>query len=234
MKELIISERLKTVASFLPKHACFADIGSDHAYLPCYVCLADETASAIAGEVNDGPYLSAKKTVQEFALDNRIKVRKGNGLQVIEVKEVNQVVIAGMGGSLIASILENGKEKLQGVETLILQPNVDAKAIRLWLEQNDFDLTAEKIVEEGKHIYEILMAEKKQSKEPQSLNEKELLFGPWLLKEKSLPFKKKWSRELKNTERILEEMQKAKEINEQKIKQFEQEREWIKEVIQND
>lgn len=232
MREITLSERLKTVAGFLPEASRFVDIGSDHAYLPCYVCMKDKYATAIAGEVNEGPYLSAVNTVKTMNLENRISVRKGNGLQVIEPKEVKQVVIAGMGGSLIASILESGKEKLAEVESLVLQPNVDAKAVRVWLEHNSYKLVSEKIVEEGRHIYEVLFAEKKEIEI--AMTEKELLFGPYLLQEKSLPFKKKWTRELKNTERILREMKRAKEVNQEKVARYEKEKQWMEEVIDVD
>lgn len=229
MKEVTLSERLKTVAAFLPAGSCFADIGSDHAYLPSYVCMNDAKAMAIAGEINEGPFLSAEKTVRELNLEERIGVRKGNGLEVLNPFEVKQVVIAGMGGSLISAILEEGKDKLDGVDVLILQPNVDAKAVRIWLSHNGYALFGEKIMEEGNHIYEVIAAEK--SKDARSMTEKELLFGPSLLQERSLPFRKKWAREVKNIERILNEMEKAKETNQEKINQFKREKEWIKEVL---
>lgn len=60
-----MSERLKRIADEIPNGAFFADIGSDHAYLPCYVCLRDEKARAIAGEVAKGPYLNALNTVKK-------------------------------------------------------------------------------------------------------------------------------------------------------------------------
>ena len=160
MNEMNLSKRLKKVADFLPDEAVFADIGSDHAYLPCYAILHQKAVKAIAGEITDGPLQSAQQQVHRLELDEQISVRKGNGLEVIEKGEVNAVTIAGMGGALIASILNEGKHKLAGHERLILQPNIHAHHIRLWLYQEGYELMDEVILEEDGKIYEIIIAEK--------------------------------------------------------------------------
>ncbi|MGY0692899.1 tRNA (adenine(22)-N(1))-methyltransferase [Virgibacillus sp. FSP13] len=233
-QKINLSNRLKKVALFLPRGANFADIGSDHAYLPCYVCLKDSAAKAIAGEVNVGPFNSAKTTVQAYQLSDKIDVRLGDGLQVIEKDEVEQVVIAGMGGSLIQSILENGKNKLDNVEHIIAQPNVDAKGVRKWLTAHNFRLTDEELVEENGHFYEIINAAKRHNDSPlNNWTEKELLFGPFLLAKQTSTFYRKWQYELGKLIRVINQMKQATTRDEEKITQFERELGWIKEVLNN-
>jgi tRNA (adenine22-N1)-methyltransferase len=217
-----LSKRLNAVADFIPEGAILADIGSDHAYLPCHVVKAGKVTYAIAGEVVEGPFQSAKKQVEIEGLSKKVDVRKGNGLQVIEAGEVECITIAGMGGALIATILEEGKEKLEGVKRLVLQPNISAISIRLWLLENGWSLTNEAILEEDGKIYEILVAEKGDPKLAYTENmECELLFGPFLSRQKNEAFIQKWTAEQKNWERILEQLSQSRQTQEKREKEME-------------
>ncbi|MCC2251010.1 class I SAM-dependent methyltransferase [Virgibacillus sp. AGTR] len=233
MTQFNISKRLKRVASFLPKRAYFADIGSDHAYLPCFVCQKDKTAKAIAGEVNEGPFQSAKDTVRHFELGDRVDVRLGNGLEVLEAKEAKQIVIAGMGGTLITTILNEGKAKLEYTEQIIAQPNVDARSVRKWLINNGYGIADEDLIEENDHFYEIISATRSSNDTSihDKLDTKQLLFGPILLQKKPEAFYRKWRFEANKLERIIKQMKLAKDSNNRKkISLFEKEKDWMEEV----
>lgn len=234
MNEVNLSKRLKRVFDFIPNGTRLADIGSDHAYLPCYAVLNNRCVSAIVGEITEGPFNSARSTIRQSGLEGKVVARMGDGLEVLAPNEVDVITIAGMGGALIASILEKGIEKLEGVETLVLQPNIGAHQIRFWLEANGYTLTNEDILEEDGKIYEILVASK--SKENDTYTEqkqKEMFIGPYLMKNKNDAFRNKWNHELKNFERIYLQLQSAKQTEEtfHKMKEVEQKIEWIKEVL---
>ncbi|MCL6572425.1 MAG: tRNA (adenine(22)-N(1))-methyltransferase TrmK [Bacillus sp. (in: Bacteria)] len=200
-----LSNRLATVAKYVPEGARLADIGSDHAYLPCFLAKNTRISCAIAGEVAEGPYHSAEKNVAAEGLSKIISVRMGDGLDVIQPGEVDCISIAGMGGALIVSILDKGKEKLGSVHRLVLQPNISAITIRKWLLDNNWELTAEEIIEEDGKIYEILIAEKGDPNRPYHKNfDMGVLMGPFLLQNKDVTFKKKWETEKKNWQRIYE------------------------------
>ncbi|HFU4205016.1 TPA: tRNA (adenine(22)-N(1))-methyltransferase TrmK [Streptococcus suis] len=201
--ETKLSRRLEAVASYVPQGARLADVGSDHAYLPLFLVEQGRIDFAVAGEVVQGPYQSALQNVEQADQSGKISVRLANGLAAVELDDqVSTVTIAGMGGRLIAEILEAGKDKLGSVERLVLQPNNREDDVRRWLVAHDFQLVAEEILEENDKIYEILVAEKGNV----DLTADQLRFGPCLLEEQSATFQKKWLKELDKLTYALEQV----------------------------
>ena len=199
-KTTTLSNRLTALASWVPQGARLADIGSDHAYLPLYLLERGQIQYAVAGEVVAGPYQSALKNVAEAGAQDAIAVRLADGLAAIELADaIDTVTIAGMGGRLIRDILAQGEDQLAGVSHLLLQPNNREEELRTWLVENGYKLAAEGILEEKGKIYEYLWAQTGKS----SLTDRDLRFGPYLLKEKSEVFIKKWLKEQAKLEKAL-------------------------------
>ncbi|HGZ3555944.1 TPA: tRNA (adenine(22)-N(1))-methyltransferase TrmK [Streptococcus pneumoniae] len=189
----MISKRLELVASFVSQGAILLDVGSDHAYLPIELVERGQIKSAIAGEVVEGPYQSAVKNVEAHGLKEKIQVRLANGLAAFEeTDQVSVITIAGMGGRLIARILEEGLGKLANVERLILQPNNREDDLRIWLQDHGFQIVAESILEEAGKFYEILVVKAGQMK----LSASDIRFGPFLSREISPVFVQKWQKEV--------------------------------------
>ncbi|UJW57471.1 tRNA (adenine-N(1))-methyltransferase [Bacillus sp. A116_S68] len=230
-----LSKRLKKVSDHVPCGAIVGDIGSDHAYLAVYLVQSGKCPFVVAGEVNQGPLASAKAHIRSNGLTDKISAKLGNGLEVLENENVNTVVIAGMGGPLIATILEEGKERLNLVERLILQPNVAADHIRRWLLENNWKLIDEEILEEDNHVYEILVAEKGSGLTPYDTEdlEKQLWLGPYLLKNKNTAFEKKWKRERQQIEKINQQLALSgkNELLKEKKQQLSQKMTWLEEEL---
>ena len=101
-----LSKRLQQIADFVPLGTKIADIGTDHALLPCYLVQEKISPWAIATDVNKGPLEVAKRQVKALLLADRVAVRLGDGLEPIEPLEVETVIISGMGGATIKNILD--------------------------------------------------------------------------------------------------------------------------------
>ena len=199
----MISKRLELVASFVPQGAVLLDVGSDHAYLPIELVEKGKIERAIAGEVVEGPYQSAVKNVESHGLKEKIQVRLANGLAAFEEEDqVTVITIAGMGGRLIATILEEGLDKLSNIQRLILQPNNREDDLRIWLQDNVFQIVAESILEEAGKFYEILVVEAGQME----LSASDVRFGPFLSKEISPVFVQKWQKEVAKLEVALDKI----------------------------
>lgn len=228
MNNLKLSQRLGLLLEQIPQGSKLADIGSDHALLPLAAVQTGRAVSAVAGEVNPGPLRAAQKAVQDAGLTKRISVRQGDGLEVLRPEETDCITIAGMGGALIASILNRGllEGKLEGVRTLLLQPNVGEDILRRWLLDNGWVLTAEALLEEDGKRYEVLTAV---PEDPEAGLTNEGLYaeaamaggerpyrmetllnmGPWLIRQPGPVFFAKWQDEISKLERIRQSLSRS-------------------------
>lgn len=155
-----LSARLQTVATLVPPQLKIADIGTDHAYLPVYLVQKGIALSAIASDNKVGPCQAALKTIAEQHLLEKINVRLGEGLATLKPQEVDAIIIAGMGGLTILSILNAHPEILTaGLKAIIVQPQTDAELVRQWAEKNKWGIVAEELAEEGDKLYEMFRLE---------------------------------------------------------------------------
>ena len=153
-----MTPRLLTVARMAKESQSVADIGTDHAYVPVYLILNGMAKSAIAMDINKGPLMRADENIKRFSLTDSIKTRLSDGLKELEDNEADTVIIAGMGGVLINSIIDNDKERLASVKRYILQPMTAIEETRKYLEKNGFKIVDEKLAKEDNKIYTVICA----------------------------------------------------------------------------
>ena len=120
--ELPLNPRLKKIADLVPENACTADIGTDHAYIPIVLVQRGIAKKAIASDIKKGPLARAEANVRKNALESSIECRLGPGLQTLSAGDAEVIIIAGMGGILIADILEASRDVTDSAELLIVRP----------------------------------------------------------------------------------------------------------------
>lgn len=151
-----LTPRLYAISELIPRSLCMADIGTDHAYIPISLIRNGKVKSAIAGDIHAGPAQRARTHIAREGLSDKIEVREGSGLEILKKGEVEGAVIAGMGGLMIRDILAKGSFVTAEMKWLVLQPQNHIPALRTWLQQNEYKIDREVLVEEGAQLYEIL------------------------------------------------------------------------------
>ncbi len=207
-----LSERLRAVAALVTSGGTLADIGTDHAYIPIYLIQTGAVSRAIAMDVNPGPLSRAREHITQYVLESEIETRLSDGLTALRPGEADSIVIAGMGGALMTRILDEGRDRLNGVSEqtgrccsgadncadsqaehrgkrrgcreLILQPQSEIWLVRAWLERSGWRIVREDMVCEDGKYYPMMRAERCGAKAVLRMNEMELRFGPLLLRER--------------------------------------------------
>ncbi|SHG96422.1 tRNA (adenine(22)-N(1))-methyltransferase [Tepidibacter thalassicus] len=152
-----LSERLEVIANLVDKNTILADIGTDHGYIPVYLLKNKKIKYAVAADINRGPLENAKKEVLLNNLEDKVDLRLGSGLSVLKKGEVDEVIIAGMGGVLISKILEESFEVAKSLKKIILQPMQASDELRKYLYSEKFEIIDEVLVKEDFRIYEIIV-----------------------------------------------------------------------------
>lgn len=155
---MALSKRLQAAADMVRQGSVVADIGTDHAFLPVYLLQHGVCPFAIAADIKKGPLDAALRTVETACLSKEVSLRLGDGLSPIKPEEADDIVIAGMGGETIVSILENAPWVKDRRYRLILQPMSRAEQVHRFLYENGFHIEQERWIEEAKHGYVVLCA----------------------------------------------------------------------------
>lgn len=153
-----LDKRLSTVASMVRRGSRVADIGTDHAYLPVYLVQAGICSGGIAADIRSGPLDAARRTVTEAGLTDAIVLRLGDGLAPVAADEVDDIVVAGMGGETIVEILSAADWVKDARLRLVLQPMTRAEELRRWLLTNGFVISEERLVRDGHRLYPVMAA----------------------------------------------------------------------------
>lgn len=154
-----LSKRIHAIVDAVSYGETVADIGTDHGYVPMLLTKQGISPYVIMSDISESSLSKAISTFKEVHLETSPdQFRVGNGLDTINTSEVDDVIIGGLGGMTIISILDEDIDKSRSFSKLILQPRKHSGELRYFLYINGWDITEERLAKEGKFICEIITA----------------------------------------------------------------------------
>ena len=199
-----INNRLKTIGDLVPLSSYPLDIGCDHALLSIYLVKEKGIKKAVASDNKSGPLKKAKENVNFYKVKDKVELIEAEGLNSYK-DGINTITISGMGGLNINRILENNKNYLKNINTIILSPNNYSIAVKRKLLKLGYYISDEKLVKENNIIYQILVF----TKGRKYYSYKKLYLGPVLMTKKDELTKEYYKRELETKISLLEALPKS-------------------------
>ncbi len=198
-----ISKRMEVLVGLVEDSKCLADVGCDHGYVGIAALLLNKTERVIACDINEGPLDAARSNARVYGTAQDMDFRLANGLVALEPDEADTVIIAGMGGRLIADILSQGEKVAKGADSLILSPQSDIPFFRNYLLEEGYQIECETMLkDEGKYYYIIRTNKSDVCGKKYPTDELSMMFGGRLLADKDLVLKEYLEWQLKVKEDI--------------------------------
>lgn len=131
-------------------------MGTDHGYLGIYLLRAGQCKHVIAADLREKPLASARANAAVYRVSDQMSFVLSDGLHNIEERQFDTLVLAGMGGDLIANILAAAPWLDGGPYTLILQPQSAANDLRRWIGERGWLIERERLVRDGHFLYAVM------------------------------------------------------------------------------
>ena len=147
-------ERLACAIELLSGARVVADVGCDHGRLSCALIQRNIAEKCIAIDISEPSLKKAERLIQKIGAQERMETRLGNGLAPLAVGEADAIAILGMGGTLIAQILDVSPP-FMGAKKCVVQPMRGAEDIRRWLYERNYPVLKDRVVFDAGRYYQI-------------------------------------------------------------------------------
>ena len=145
-------EKAIEILSQTENNRLFADIGSDHAFLPIEVLKRGIAEKAIAADVNRLPLEKGRANAEEAGVEMDFIL--SDGFDGLEGLHITSAAVCGMGGELIAKMIL--RSQVAKKCNLVLQPMSAQEELRKSLWDNGFNILSESFVLEGGKPYTLM------------------------------------------------------------------------------
>ena len=154
-----LNKRLLSVAELVRQDAIFADIGTDHAYLPLFLLKEGKIKKAYCSDINEGPLRSARINARDTGYEDEIVFTLADGADALAGYGITDYAICGMGGELISRIIKDAPHLFAEGVRLILQPMTKQECVRTFLAESGFAIVGERFSFDSGKYYATIAAE---------------------------------------------------------------------------
>lgn len=160
--EVYLRPRLNAVLELIEKDGgakTIADIGCDHGRLCVAALQRGLCEKAVACDISELSLSKARQLAKAHGIGESISIRCADGLEALSIDESDTIVLAGMGGTLIARLLQRCEPAARAAKRIVMQPMRSADDLRRFLYENGYDIFSERLAEDGGRIYQIIAAQ---------------------------------------------------------------------------
>lgn len=158
LRTLQADARLSCAMELLSGARVVADVGCDHGRLACALVQRGLAARCVAVDISPASIEKTRRFAALVGVSDRVDARLGDGLKPILPGEADAAAILGVGGSLMARMLEAAAEPLAGARRCVLQPMRGVAEIRRWLFTRGYAVLDDRVVYEGGRYYQVFSA----------------------------------------------------------------------------
>ena len=151
-----LDPRLAAIAALVRDGACCADIGTDHGYLIAWLAATGRIRFGYACDIHEKPLKKAAFTLSACGVTDKVKLLRCDGLSGLRQGEADDIVIAGMGGELIWSIIHTADWTRDRKLHFLLQPMTKPERLRQSLYRGGFEISREHAVISGDFPYTVM------------------------------------------------------------------------------
>ncbi len=165
-----LPDRLKILMTFVRPSFKLADVGCDHGYIAKAVLDEKLCENVVVSDISEKSLNKAINLLRPY-IGKQAKAVVCDGLEKID-DDVDQVLIAGMGGEEIVKILSCSRFL---PKRLVLQPMKNPEKVRKLLIEKGYGIEQDTIIFDGSKFYFVITADLNAKKT--AYTQKELLFG---------------------------------------------------------
>ena len=157
-KVVRLGPRLAMAAEMAGSAETIWDIGCDHGYLAAALAAGGAAEHIVASDISPASVIKTERLIERLGLKNTVRVINADGLNGFEPQGEYKLVFCGMGGELIAEMLQNSADIAHAAKLIVMQPMRGEEELRSFLCQNGYGITAEKAVCDDGRYYQLIAA----------------------------------------------------------------------------